>query len=205
MRRQVPSNDSVKDSSSPGRSLAIQLTRAHSSAHSETGLSLLETLISMVLLSFIAIGLLPLMTNSIRQNSQAGAYTTSSNWSRTTLEEFSQLPFDNARLVVPIGNTQSSVTEFWEPATSTWVAGPVTPIIPGSPTDLESSPWRRVVVVEQFGLPDAEDNGVFDSPLDGAVPAYFVQWKRITVTIDRPGERLLDRTPPITLTLMKGL
>jgi hypothetical protein len=159
----------------------------------------------MVLLSFIAIGLLPLMTHSIRQNSQAGAYTTSSNWSRTTLEEFSQLPFDNARLVIPGGSTQTSVTEFWEPATSTWVVGPPTPINPGSPTDLESSPWQRVVVVEQFGLPDAEDNGIFDTPLDGGVPAYFVQWKRITVTISRSGDRMLDRTPAITLTLMKGL
>ncbi len=172
---------------------------------SQGGISLIETLIAMLLLSFIAIGLLPLMTRSVQQNSQAGAYSTSTNWARSSIEDLSQIAFESPRITIPGGSTSLTITEVWQPSTSTWVTPPLAPAIPAAPTDLENNPWQRTIVVEQFGMGDLEDNGVLDSPLDGSTIALFVQIKRLRVTIQRQSNRILDGTPPITIDYIKTL
>ena len=175
----------------------------------EQGLSLVEVLIAMLLLSFIALGLLPLMQTSVQRNSEAGSYSNITNACKTTIETFQQLPFRAAALTIPPGQTQLLVTDFWDPGTRSWELAK--PALPPPPTP-RLPVWQRVRTLEQFSLGDLLDDETLDIPLDGDTMADFVHLKRLTIVLqqvdpvlDQPLAPLLGKVPTITIHSVKGI
>jgi len=64
----------------------------------ESGLTLIEMLISMALLGFILLGIAPLFIASVRSNYSGYEYTSIHNLARDRLEQLMNLPFTDAQL-----------------------------------------------------------------------------------------------------------
>jgi type II secretory pathway pseudopilin PulG len=171
-------------------------------ASREAGMSLVEVLIGVALLAVIAVGILPLFANSIRQNREGGKFTDLSNVARSTLEEYERLDFNAPQLSIPAGKTSSQLDQYWDATGRQWVAFAA----PGSPPS--SALWQRSVVVQQYASGDLLDNGNLDTPLDGGVSASEVQLKMVRVVV-RPlwnaANKVLGVPTPVTLQLLKAV
>jgi hypothetical protein len=75
--------------------------------HGAAGFSIIEALIAAAILLIIALGLLPLFTRSISDNVSGNDATQATNGSRTQVEELLNVPFNNDRLAIPAGATNS--------------------------------------------------------------------------------------------------
>jgi Tfp pilus assembly protein PilV len=168
---------------------------------SETGFSLIEALIAAAILMIIALGLLPLFSRAISDNTSGNDASQATNNSRTQVEEMLQLPFTNQRLVVPAGSKLLETKDYWTRGNAQqegssnegWWANPS-----GHGLVL----WNRTTHVRQYSISDLAD-GKLDTPLDGGVQPTFVQIKQIEVVVDNPKKNLFGNGQGITLTVLK--
>jgi Tfp pilus assembly protein PilV len=171
------------------------------SRRSETGFSLIEALIAAAILMIIALGLLPLFSRAINDNTSGNDASQATNNSRTQVEEMLQLPFTNQRLVVPAGSKLLETKDYWTRGNAQqtgssnegWWAN-----ASGHGTVL----WNRTTHVRQYSISDLAD-GKLDTPLDGGVQPTFVQIKQIEVVVDNPKKNLFGNGQGITLTVLK--
>lgn len=134
----------------------------------EKGFSLLEVMIAAVILLVIALGLIPLYARSIQSNVSGFDYTQVSNFAKSRAEEFLQYPWNSPRLIVPIGNNQLQITDFYSQQDHTWK-----PVLASG----EEALFNRVTTVRQLGIGD------ITTPLAGGTGAAAVHVKEITVTV----------------------
>ena len=181
------------------------LTMSSQTRRRESGMSLIEVLIAVVLIGVIAVSLVPLFTRSVRQNREGGNYTEMTNVARSTLEQFGQFDFNAPQLTLAAGTTEKVTNEYLDPATKRWVTF-VPPAVP--PT---GAFYQRTVQVQQYSAGDLLDNGSLDSPQDGAVNRDNVQLKLIRVSV-RPlwggtggSGALLGKRTPIAIELLKAI
>lgn len=175
---------------------------------SDAGFSIIEALVAAAILLIIALGLLPVFSRSINDNVTGNDATQATNASRTRVEEFLQMPFNNQRLVVPAGNTVSTTKDYYtrgvdDSGTDTYEIGSATD---GWTTDTSGRGpvlWNRTTTVQQYAVGDLED-GKLDTPLDGSIDASFVHLKQIQVQIDNPKKDLFGNGQGITLTILKS-
>jgi len=139
------------------------------------GFSVIEVLIASLIFLVIAVGLLPLFTNSMRNNLDGKEATEVSNIGRSQVEDLLQIPFADPKLVIPSGKTELVTNEYWSTSSQTWK--------PGTPTTADPGPWLRKTRVRQFSISDLADNGTFDSPLDGSADEGQVHLKELEVTV----------------------
>jgi prepilin-type N-terminal cleavage/methylation domain-containing protein len=151
----------------------------------QAGLTLIEALIALAILSMLAIGLLPLFTQSITRTTQGGSYTVATNAARSALERYLQLDFNAPELTLAPGQTQLVSAEAWDYSLRTWI--PANPAGAGP----AGTQWRRVITVEQYSAADLLEDGRLTEPLPGDAPADVVQLKLIRVR----SESLLGDTP----------
>jgi prepilin-type N-terminal cleavage/methylation domain-containing protein len=184
-----------------GKRAAREALAIASSRRKQSGMSLLEVLIGMALMATIAIAILPLFSRSLRQNREGEKYTDLGNIARSSLEEYDALDFNAAALTIAAGSTQSSLIQYWDGTTRRWI----------TVADLATAPagvrWARTILVQQYASGDLLDNGVLDSPLDGATSQLDVQLKLVTVTV-RPmwtGSGFFGTPTPVTLQLLKAV
>ncbi len=64
----------------------------------DAGFSLIEVLATLVLLGFVALGIMTTLNHGIRFNGSSRDYTSINNRARTTLEELMAMPFNAAEL-----------------------------------------------------------------------------------------------------------
>jgi type II secretory pathway pseudopilin PulG len=76
----------------------MELTMRTNSRRGELGLTLVELLISLALLSFILLGIAPLFLSSVKANYAGNEYTSIHNMARDRLEQLMALPFDAPQL-----------------------------------------------------------------------------------------------------------
>jgi prepilin-type N-terminal cleavage/methylation domain-containing protein len=76
----------------------MELTMPMRSRRGERGLTLVELLISLALLSFILLGIAPLFLSSVKANYAGNEYTSIHNMARDRLEQLMALPFNAPQL-----------------------------------------------------------------------------------------------------------
>lgn len=141
----------------------------------EGGFSLIEVLIAGGVFLILVIGLLPLFTRAMVDNSAGADYTTATNMARSAAEQRNQLRLNDAALNAAAPET----FEYWLSTTKKWVVDDAT-----APA---GAAWRRRVLVRQFTLNDLIDDGMFNDPLDGSAPVEDVDIKEIEVRVETAG------------------
>lgn len=140
------------------------------------GFSMVELLVASLLFLMTVLGILPLFMDAGTSNVVAHDSTSGSNFARSQLEEFEQLPFNSARLVP---NADDPLVEYYSIGSHEWKAGepPSDGSDPGS--------WVRTTTVRQFNV-SALDDGTLDPDTEaldvGADPAW-VHLKQVSVEL----------------------
>lgn len=168
----------------------------------ETGFSLIEAVIAAFLLLVIALGLIPLFSRSIVDNSSGNDATQASNHGRTQLEELIQAPFNNRRLAVPPGQNFSQTSDSWTQGNPDELGDASEGWWPGVPADRGQILWRRWTRVRQYSIGDLDD-GVLNRPLDGGMQPNFVHLKEIEVVMDSQRSAVIGGGRDFTLRVIK--
>ena len=148
------------------------------------------------------IGLLPLFTRSIQQNTEGKQSTEATGHGRTELENLLQVDFNNWMVSV-LTNTERELNLFWTEGDQTkvgdekWIETDPSPAVVAS--------WRMDSVVRQFGIQSVRDDdldgvmevivgledtnrdGILDNPLAAGTAPAFVHVKTLDVTLQKRG------------------
>ena len=141
----------------------------------QQGLSLVEVMIAAALLLIIALGILPLFTRSIISNREGLDATEVSNLARTRLEEYVQLPFNDALMDVPGGATELVVADHFSEKDHEWKVG-------ATPTGSDHAMFTRTTTVRQYTIDPSQTSGL-SAALDGDALPAAVHIKEVEVTI----------------------
>jgi type II secretory pathway pseudopilin PulG len=175
-------------------------------SHPELGMSLIEVLVAVLIMTVIALGIVPLFMRSIRQNREGANYTEVTNVGRSALEEFSQLDFNAPELTIAAGNDLRS-RQVYDRGLERWVDS--TAGIP-VPVDItKPHVYERWITVEQFAAGDFTDDGYLDTPLAAGTDPTNVNIKRVRVMVlplIYDGSAIaFDVRDPVTLEIIKGI
>jgi prepilin-type N-terminal cleavage/methylation domain-containing protein len=163
-------------------------------SRSQRGFSVVEVLIAAAIFLIIAVGVLPLFIQSIRNNVAGRDATDISHVSKSRVEELLQVPYNS--LEIPAGSTESVVQDYWSRSTKSWQTG--TP-------PLADAVWLRTTRVRQFGLSDLTADGVADDPLDGSTPVGMVHFKEIVVELRSGNQNVLSSGKSLTLRMLRAI
>lgn len=141
---------------------------------SSRGFSVVEVLIATAIFFIIAMGLLPLFTQSMANNVAGRESTEVTNYARSRTEELLQLPFNAEEMTVPAGSNVLEVVDYWSVVEEEWTPGP-----PPSESD---AVWVRTARIRQFNFGDLAD-GSLDNPLSGSTPIEQVHLKEIEIEV----------------------
>jgi len=131
------------------------------------GFSLIEVVISSLLLLVIALGVLPLFTQAASSNESGREYMLVSNFAKSRAEQYAQYAFNSPALTLTAG-TQLVVTEYYSANTRTWVAT----LAAG-----DTAMWTRTTTVRQFSISD------LTTPLPSTADPGTVHVKEVTVDV----------------------
>ncbi|HWM93561.1 MAG TPA: prepilin-type N-terminal cleavage/methylation domain-containing protein [Thermoanaerobaculia bacterium] len=125
----------------------------------EAGFSMIEALIAAAILLIIAIGLIPMFTQSILNNAAGSDYTTSSVHAKDELENLQDAAFHNEALVIDSGDVELLTTDFWLPGTAGLGDELWTDTVPSG-----SEPrWTRTTGVTQYSIIAFDDGMLADA------------------------------------------
>lgn len=163
------------------------------------GFSLVETLIGLTILLVAMIGLLPLFTKSIQQNTEGKQSTEATGHGRSELENLMQVDFNNWVVTVD-ADTERELHLFWSENDETklgdeyWTDTDPAPVL---------STWTMDTVVRQYGIQGVRDDdldgrlevivgledenrdGILDNPLPAGTPPGFIHVKTLDVTLQK--------------------
>lgn len=145
----------------------------------ETGVSLVEVLISLALLSLVVIGILPLFSTAVGNNREGNQLARVTNHARHHLERLMVLPFDDPALAVPNGEPSLETRELYSRSEDRWYLEDEFP-------EGERPEFSRVTLVRQFGVSALQDGDLEfedDEILAGGTPAGLVHLKEIEVRV----------------------
>jgi type II secretory pathway pseudopilin PulG len=145
----------------------------------EAGFSLIEVLIGAGIFLIVVIGILPLFTRAMIDNTAGNDYTQVSNMAKSGTEEFLAAPFNSAPFTVPAGQTYLETKQLWDKNAQKWIAD--TGTLPAGVL------WRRTTRVRQYGWSDLADDAsspVFDHPLVGGSSTDSVHFKEIEIKVE---------------------
>jgi prepilin-type N-terminal cleavage/methylation domain-containing protein len=113
----------------------------------ERGLTLVELLIALALLSFILLGIAPLFLSSVKANYSGNEYTSIHNIARDRLEQLMALPFNAPQL--DAGIHQAGAGGNLEVMQAQFLPQPLNPTLPST----VPNPYRVAWKVEQWRIP----------------------------------------------------
>lgn len=143
-----------------------------------SGFSVVEVMIASAIFLLIAIGVLPLFTQSIKNNLSGREATEVSNHGRSKVEELLQMPFASPDMTVPTTGNVGETTEYWSDTEKKWKPGDA----PDS-SDPAKPLWVRTIRIRQYAISDLKDNNVLDNPLSGTAANGQVHMKEIEVEV----------------------
>lgn len=160
----------------------------------QRGFSVVEVLIAAAIFLIIAVGVLPLFVQSMRNNVAGRDATDISHVGKSRVEELLQVPYNS--LEIPAGSTESVIEDYWSRTTKSWQTGapPVADAV-----------WLRTTRVRQFGLSDLTGDGIADAPLDGGTPTGQVHFKEIVVEIRSANANVLSSGKSLTLRMLRAI
>lgn len=142
-----------------------------------SGFSVVEVMIASAIFLLIAIGVLPLFTQSIKNNLSGREATEVSNHGRSKVEELLQMPFASPDMTVPTTGNVGETKEYWSDVEKKWKPG-------DSPDPSEKALWLRTIRIRQYAISDLKDNNVLDTPLSGTAANGQVHMKEIEVEVE---------------------
>lgn len=144
------------------------------------GFSVVEVLIASTIFLLIALGVMPLFTQSIKNNLSGREATEVSNHSRSKIEELLQAPFAGPDMTVPTTGNFGETKEYWSDAEKKWKPGDP----PGGTWEAEKPVWLRTTRIRQYAISDLKDNNVLDNPLPGSAANGQVHLKEIEIEVE---------------------
>jgi Tfp pilus assembly protein PilV len=137
----------------------------------ESGLTLVELLIALALLSFVLLGIVPLFLSSVKSNYSGNEYTSIHILARDRLEQLMNLPFSDLQL---------------NPGVYTNDQPPLLPN-PQNPSALSGvqNPFQITYQIFQYRIPDATTvaSGAPFTPTRITAANQLFHYKRIEVTV----------------------
>ncbi len=150
------------------------------------GLSLVELLIAMGLLSFIAIGIIPMLMSSLASNNRGWESTQAANFGKSFLDPVLQAPYESPFLTVAPGTTTLDATQSYSSGQLLVIGDADEGWHDGAPTDKGQLSWTRVTRVRYLqtdDLPNWPGGTAVQIPLDGGVDLSDVEYKEIQVQL----------------------
>ena len=163
-------------------------------SRSQRGFSVVEVLIAAAIFLIIAVGILPLFVQSMRNNVAGRDATEISHVSKSRVEELLQVPYNS--LEIPAGSTETVVEDYFSRTTKSWQTG--TPPV-------ADALWMRTTRIRQFSLSDLTADGVADTPLDGGTPAGQVHFKEIVVELRSGNQNVFSSGKSLTLRMLRAV
>jgi len=144
------------------------------------GFSLVEVLITSVMVLTIALSTVPMFTQAMVNNTAGKDATEVSNEARGQLERLVELPFASPQLTLEAG-TEKQISDYFSTVTGSWHPFPL-------PAGSAGVLWTRVTSVRQYGLPALAD-GVLETTeaLDSDAPPESIHMKEIEVIVEQTG------------------
>ena len=162
------------------------------------GFSLVEVLIAAMLLLMIALGVLPLFTSSMVNNTSGSESTQVANMARSRLEQLYQLPFSSPEMTITAGS-ENILEQYYSIHDEIWKDGPA----PGDGSD--PAAWTRTATVRQYAV-NALDDEVLDpaEALPSGTEVSRIHLKEVEILVQglRTGT-VLGPTKQITLRGLK--
>ena len=176
----------------------------------QRGFSLVEVMIAAGIFLIIALGVLPLFTQAIRNNLAGRNATDVSNLGKSRVEELLQVPFDN--LTVPAGATAACTAEYWSLVEKKWKPLPApTPAtecaaakVDVSGLGADAALWVRTTRVQQYSLADVMATGTAN-PLNGGAAVGNVHLKEMVVEVTSGGKNDLNAKQLLTLRMLRAI
>ncbi len=170
------------------------------------GFSLLEVLVASTFLLVMILGVLPIFSRATISNMQSRDVTAANALARATMEEYVQIPFDDARLTVGAG-TELATTSYLDNSTKTWQAYTT----PDPPANASYS-WLRTVTVRQFHISAIDDGELVTDvaaanldALDASADSSNVHLKQVLIEVEkRSNIASMGRPRKVTINLVKS-
>lgn len=161
-----------------------------------SGFSLVEVLIAAAIMLVVALGLLPLFSQAMVNNSAGNDYTQVSNHAKSEVERLNQLAIDSADLTIAAGQPSRITEDFYSLKRKRWVNAATL----GS----ERPVWSRTTTIRQCGVTDVSA-GRCATSLPGGTDSSAIHVKDIEVQIvgGRPEGGILGTGKRITLATLK--
>ncbi|HVT17900.1 MAG TPA: hypothetical protein VHQ90_17190 [Thermoanaerobaculia bacterium] len=139
---------------------------------------MIEVMVGAAILLLVTIGILPLFTRAMIDNTAGADYTKVSNFAKSRAEDFIRAPFSQAAYALPAGaGTTAVIDEYMEPISGTWKVWPADNKPP------VGTQWRRTATIRHYAVGDIDDDQLFNTPLDGNTGPEFVHLKECTITV----------------------
>lgn len=152
----------------------------HPPTATAAGFSLVEVLITSVIVVAIALGTVPMFTQSLANNTAGMDSTKVANEARGHLERLVELPFGSPDLLVAAG-AERRTEEYFSTISKSWHPFPL-------PAGSAAVLWTRVTVVRQYGLASIADGVLAASEaLDSDAPFESIHLKEIEVAVEQTG------------------
>jgi len=152
----------------------------------QSGFSLVELLIAMAILAFIAIGVVPMLMSSLASNNRGWESTQAANFAKSYLDPMLQFAYEADSLKVATGSTE--LVDTWSySAGELAVAGDADERWhQGAPTDQGQLTWTRNTRVRYLttdDLPPWPGGSADQVALDGGVELSEVKYKEVQVQL----------------------
>jgi hypothetical protein len=144
----------------------------------------------------IALGVVPMFTQSMVSNSSGNDSTKASNFARARTEELMQLPFNHLDLTIEAG-AEKMTQDYYSTVDASWRPYP----IPAGKT----AEWSRVTTIRQYNV-DALDDDLVE--VSEALPAdtdpSFVHIKEIQVGVAQVGGLFNSAAKQVTVRTLRS-
>jgi hypothetical protein len=148
---------------------------------------LIEVMVGAAILLLVTIGILPLFTRAMIDNTAGADYTKVSNFAKSQAEDFIREPFTQGCPGSPPGcipniltapdTTSHQIQEYLDPTAGTWKPWP-----PDNKPPVGTQ-WQRTTTVRYYAVGDIDDDQLFNTPLDINTGPEFVHLKESTITV----------------------
>ena len=162
----------------------------------EQGLTLIEILFASLLFMAVALGVVPMFTQSMVSNTSGNDSTKAANFARARAEELMQVTFNHEDLTIDAGS-EKTIEEYYTSSDSQWHLYPVPAgTIPA---------WLRTTIVRQYNVDALDDNRV---EIAEALPAgsdpSFIHLKEIQVSVEQGGSIFTSKAKTITVRTLRA-
>ena len=162
----------------------------------EQGLTLIEIMFASLLFLAVALGVVPMFTQSMVSNASGNDSTKAANFARARAEELTQYPFNHQDLTVEAGS-EKVLEEYYTSNDAQWHAYPV--------PDGKNAEWSRTTTIRQYNVDALDDDRVeIAEALPAGADPSFIHLKEIQVSVEQGGSFFTSSAKTITVRTLRA-